>query len=232
MRHFHHCKIQLEFAPLSNMQEIHNNIASDEKDEVSVHDPNKKDNDTNENDVNDEKEDNDEDEEDDYDEEDEDNDEDDFDEDSTDEENLYITGKSPFVQYYDFSKHRNEERSLWVFEDKNQKQVAEINDNDEVVLNDGTIIGHRSLHFVYKQRHNKHETQTEEQLISQVNNPNKKFILEQMIKTQDRKAFEESGMKEGNILFKQAKDDSIISFQARRHKLTGTGYKNQNRMLY
>jgi len=110
---------------------------------------------------------------------------------------------------------------------ENQKQIAEINDNDEIVLNDGSIIGHRSLHLIYKQRNTKDDTQTEEQLISKINNPNKKFILQQVIRNEDKKAFEESGMKEGNILIKQARDDSSINYQTRKHKLDTNYYKNK-----
>jgi len=53
-----------------------------------------------------------------------------------------------------------------------------------------------------------------------------------MIQNRDKKAFEESGMKEGNVLIKQTRDDSFINLETRSHKLTSIHFRNQNRMLY
>ena len=116
----------------------------------------------------------------------------------------------------------------------NPRSVREINEHDELVRNDGTVIGHREHRLVYKQNVNalRKETQTVEQLISQANNPNKKFLLEKMIKDEEKTKFENTGGNEAHKAVKKHREDNFINLNQRSHKMGINQFKSQNRMLY
>merc|ERR1712176_256468 len=60
--------------------------------------------------------------------------------------------ESPFVQFFDFDKNllleeeENEnvsERGVSLMKEQRRRHVSDINENEELVMNDGTLIGHR-----------------------------------------------------------------------------------------
>merc|ERR1712062_17889 len=64
--------------------------------------------------------------------------------------------ESPFAKFFDFDKNLRDVdevggRELMLMKDR--RFVPDINENSELILNDGTLIGHRSHLVTYKQRH-------------------------------------------------------------------------------
>eukprot|EP00484_Ammonia_sp_Unknown_P007671 CAMPEP_0197074164 /NCGR_PEP_ID=MMETSP1384-20130603/210970_1 /TAXON_ID=29189 /ORGANISM="Ammonia sp." /LENGTH=582 /DNA_ID=CAMNT_0042513005 /DNA_START=42 /DNA_END=1787 /DNA_ORIENTATION=+ len=144
---------------------------------------------------------------------------------------------SPFVRFIDFEKvvvdsDEDEQEVLEMDEDggmlgrevmvSEKRHVTDINESAELVRNDGTVIGHRDHMLVYRQKHRNlakyHETQTEEQIIAQINNPQRKIKLEEMERKKNAKEFEESGARQQSKGVK-GKEHEAMNLQARQHKV-------------
>jgi len=69
------------------------------------------------------------------------------------------------------------------------------------------------------------ETQSEEQIIAQINNPQKKFKLMEMERRKNVAAFEASGAKEQTVGGK-VKHEEAMSLQTRHHKIDYAKWNN------
>eukprot|EP00483_Globobulimina_turgida_P013584 UN13609 len=118
-----------------------------------------------------------------------------------------------------------------------KRYVTEINECDELVRNDGTVIGHRDNMIVYRQRHGRlasyHETQSEQQIIAQINNPQKKYKLQEMERQKNIKAFEDSGARQQAKNMK-IKEHEAMNLQTRAHKMNYQNWVNlqKSKQLY
>eukprot|EP00483_Globobulimina_turgida_P001759 UN01761 len=152
--------------------------------------------------------------------------------------NMNENAESPFVKYFDFDKvivdsddsDVDGSRELIVVEKKKKKRyVTEINECDELVRNDGTVIGHRDNMVIYRQKHGRlstyHETQSEEQIIAQINNPQKKYKLQEMEREKNIKAFENSGAKQQHKNAK-IKEHEAMNLPTRAHKVSYQNWVN------
>ena len=132
--------------------------------------------------------------------------------------------ESPFVKFFDFDKNLVDEadddddggREVMLMRDR--RYVSDINENAELVMTDGTVIGHRSNLILYKQKHHHlskyKETQSEEQIIAQINNPQRKLKLMEMERRKQLEAFEKSGAKEQSAGGK-VKHEEAMNLQTR-----------------
>ena len=98
--------------------------------------------------------------------------------------------------------------------------IQDMNADRELVRSDGTRIGHRAYAVAYKQRTDRllshRETQSEEQIIAQINNPERKLKMEMMLKKKAQEAFEASGAVEqgkGNA----KEQEKLMNYQQRAH---------------
>jgi len=153
---------------------------------------------------------------------------------------------SPFVRFIDFEKvlvdsDEDEQEVLQMEVDEDggmlgrevmvseKRHVTDINESAELVRNDGTVIGHRDHMLVYRQKHRNlakyHETQTEEQIIAQINNPQRKIKLEEMERKKNAKEFEESGARQQSKGVK-GKEHEAMNLQARQHKVVFQNWVN------
>lgn len=145
--------------------------------------------------------------------------------------------QSPFVDYFDFDKNVIDDYDEDVEDDGNRelmrltdrRHVIDVNENEELVMTDGTLIGHRSNLIVYKQKHHNlskyKETQSEEQIIAQINNPNRKLKLIEMERRKNVDAFEASGAKEQTVGGK-VKHEEAMNLQTRSHKVKYENWVN------
>jgi len=150
---------------------------------------------------------------------------------------LWMDGEhSPFREHFDFemriefdltadsgddAEHKDGTRDVVVLRGGDRPRIAEINEHRELVRSDGTRIGHRLNAVAYKKRVGRRndETQTEEQIIAQINDPERKLKLEMMIKKRQQLKFEESGAAEQTkgAAREQAKR---MRFQQMAHKVS------------
>ena len=140
---------------------------------------------------------------------------------------------SPFLKYFDFDKViiDTDEEDNGVTEDglgrelmvREKRYITDINDCDELVRSDGTVIGHRDHMIAYRQKHRNlskyNETQTEGQIIAQINNPQRKLKLQEMESHKHKVAFEKSGAKEQAKGRKRQEKESMY-LQTKQHKVT------------
>jgi len=170
---------------------------------------------------------------------------------------LNAYGESPFLKFFDFeteldpeghgtvhdvhkaleekfadeTKTEKEER-LQIASARRRRNIVEINDDFELVRSDGTVIGHRDLAKLYRQKpehlNSNRETQTEEQIIAQINNPRRKFQLMEMERRKNREAFEASGAKQQSV-GKAAEDALFQDFSERKYKINLENWRNLQR---
>ncbi|ETO09660.1 zinc finger protein, partial [Reticulomyxa filosa] len=138
-------------------------------------------------------------------------------------------GDSIFVRHYKWGKYNENADMKTIDEDKDYQiipfdeskdnSVVDINHMNELVRKDGTVIGHRDFAISYKQKtRESFFYKSNEQIIAEINNPNKRFHLEEMIASEKRlkqKRVESiKQMKE----FKKHKEDALIRLNMRSHK--------------
>ena len=141
---------------------------------------------------------------------------------------------SPFLAFFDFEKEVAESESK---EDalvgvRERREIREMNECLELVRSDGTVIGHREHALAYRQKHAQlsgyRETQSEQQIIAQINNPQRKLQLMQMERQKQRDQFEASGARQQSTGDK-GKDVDAMNLQQRQHKAKLENWKNLQR---
>jgi len=155
---------------------------------------------------------------------------------------------SPFLPFFDFEKElppeghggvgdvldvSDEEESkldsLMIAEARERREITDINDAFELVRSDGTVIGHRDHALAYRQKHANlsgyRETQSEQQIIAQINNPMRKFKLMEMEKQKQKEQFEASGAKQQSVGDK-GRDAEAMNAQTRAHKVSLQNWQN------
>merc|ERR1719491_2820943 len=153
-------------------------------------------------------------------------------EDSTDE------APSPFEQYFDFEKDLSKDLEakfddesafdeMMIIEARGRREITAVNESLELVRSDGTVIGHRGNAMAYRQKHAQigRETQSEQQIIAQINNPQRKFKLMEMAKLKEKQAFEDSGANQQSVGDK-GRDAQDMNAQTRKHKVSFQNWSN------
>jgi len=154
---------------------------------------------------------------------------------------------SPFVAFIDFDKHISDDED-WVDASavldremgvarKPRGRIVDVTDCAELIRDDGTRIGHRDRALAYRQKHGNlvsyQETQSEEQIIAQINNPQRKLKLMQMELDKRVQQFEDSGIKTEHKHGK-VKEKHAMSAQTRRYKVVFQNWVNlqKSKQLY